>query len=783
MRKQLIYFTIFLLILTAVLPFFSIQLVDGVSGHYEENFSNSVYLDTLNSNATGWGQGNVTLSTTKPELVGSYDFSTSAINLFVKGDLAYVVGSFIGLNILNISNPSNPVLVSSFATSGYAEGVAVRNNFTYIADVNDIVIVNTTDPFNPVAVSTIVDGSSSRDLCIVGNVLFVAGSTKGLLLYNITNPSSPSFLGSYDTLNSAEGVFVQGDFAYVADGLYGDLIIVDISDLHHPSYVSRVPLGTNPVDVFVQGDFAYVADTHGYVYIININDKNNPYLAVSYEDNQYTTGVTGEGSFLYVAAHYGGVIILDITQPTKPVVQTSFKTKTDATEVFLKDGLLYVTAGGPDGLSILKISDMVEPKIIGTFHSNWVSKEVYIDGNIAYVADSKAGVLIVNITDPTLPSNITTYHTVDRASGVFVSGDYLYIADSTGGLQIVNIADPVHPTNVTAFYPHSSYTINVYVEGNIAYLANGAAGILFVNVTNPSNPTLIGSTGYVDFVRDIFVQGDLVYACAGQYLKIFNVNNPTKPIQLGSYHTGLYSVLSLYVDGTHAYIAAWDEGLQIVDVSNPYHPSNTTAYKTPYGAYGVFVSGDYVYVAIDYCGLIILDISTPSNPQLYDVISTEGNAASVVIYGENAYVANGASGLTILQVRAERGSFFEKCNIVQSLAIYNNPLVQITRAELVGTISTPLETSLSFYLSSDNGNHWELVPFGTNHTFTNSGDTLLWKVILVTSNTIKTPSITSIIINYYFINLVPEFGVSSIIFLLTLLGVVSTVAYYFRKRR
>lgn len=69
------------------------------------------------------------------------------------------------------------------------------------------------------------------------------------------------------------------------------------------------------------------------------------------------------------------------------------------------------------------------------------------------------------------------------------------------------------------------------------------------------------------------------------------------------------------VSGNYAYIADWTNGLVIVDVSNPYHPTHVGSYtESSISSKSVAVAGDYAYVTDMEKGLLILDISTPSTP-------------------------------------------------------------------------------------------------------------------------------------------------------------------------
>ncbi len=81
---------------------------------------------------------------------------------------------------------------------------------------------------------------------------------------------SPARLGRYNTPGSAEGVFVSGTTAYVADWGIG-LQIIDVSDPTDPALVGSHDTPGNAWGVFVSGTTAYVADSHSGLQIIDVS--------------------------------------------------------------------------------------------------------------------------------------------------------------------------------------------------------------------------------------------------------------------------------------------------------------------------------------------------------------------------------------------------------------------------------------------------------------------------------------------------------------------------------
>ena len=75
------------------------------------------------------------------------------------------------------------------------------------------------------------------------------------------------------------------------------------------------------------------------------------------------------------------------------------------------------------------------------------------------------------------------------------------------------------------------------------------------------------------------------------------------------------------VSGKYAYVADSNNGLVIVDVSDPANPKQVGHLDTDGGAIGVHVLNNYAYIADDNNVLVIVDVSDPTNPFLVKDIS------------------------------------------------------------------------------------------------------------------------------------------------------------------
>jgi hypothetical protein len=99
-----------------------------------------------------------------------------------------------------------------------------------------------------------------KDIVIKDNLAYVASGKIGLVIYDVSNPSSPKEVSFCDTPGGATGVAVEGDYAYVADGRSG-LQIIDIRNPRNPALASSydTPGWTN--GVATSGTYIYLADS------------------------------------------------------------------------------------------------------------------------------------------------------------------------------------------------------------------------------------------------------------------------------------------------------------------------------------------------------------------------------------------------------------------------------------------------------------------------------------------------------------------------------------------
>ncbi|MCZ8191606.1 MAG: DUF4347 domain-containing protein, partial [Microcystis sp. LE19-338.1B] len=133
-------------------------------------------------------------------LVGNYDTPGEAHDVKVVGNYAYVADFSLGLQIIDISNPTNPSLIGNYDTSGSAMDVQIVGNYAYVADYESgLQIIDISNPSNPTFKGNYSGFGWGYGLEVVGNYAYVASDYQGLTIIDISNPSNPTLIGNYDT--------------------------------------------------------------------------------------------------------------------------------------------------------------------------------------------------------------------------------------------------------------------------------------------------------------------------------------------------------------------------------------------------------------------------------------------------------------------------------------------------------------------------------------------------------------------------------------------------------
>ena len=265
---------------------------------------------------------------TRPRQLGRVQLEGEVRDIALAGPYAFVALRGAGLSIVDCSRPEEPTQVSLFELP-LAEGVDV-----------------------------------SRDR------VYVAARTGGLRVLDVSNPAAPRELGSYQTLEAALKVEIQGSLAYVAAS-YAGMRILDVGD---PARISEVGFATrgsygqgSTWNVTVSGDRAFSAIPDNGLRQVDVKDPGTAQTLSIYLKLHAPVAVVVQGRHAFVADQSAGLRVIDVSQKRmREVGQLSLDD--DVMDVALS-GKRLLLALKTRGLAVVDVSHPQRPRLLTSCRS------------------------------------------------------------------------------------------------------------------------------------------------------------------------------------------------------------------------------------------------------------------------------------------------------------------------------------------------------------------------------------------------------------------------------
>ncbi len=290
---------------------------------------------------SGGGQGYSVLDVSDvstPQLTAFRLLADWTESIAVKGNLAFTGSN--GFRVFDISDKSNPVQIGYHDTPGALVAVS-GNLVVYtpnsMGSQNPVNIMDVSDPYNPVRRGFYTAPVMTNDIALKDHYAFIACWWNGFRVIDFSNPDNPTLAAHhFSWYNGAEpgvewcyveALDVQDNYLYLVDwkpfedqdtkGLY----IFDISDPLNPFLVKRfADINSKANDVAVQGNYAYLADGLGGMEVIDVSNVNEPFIAGYLYTPDGSTAIDVDGNYAYLANYInGGIQVADISFPPNPV--------------------------------------------------------------------------------------------------------------------------------------------------------------------------------------------------------------------------------------------------------------------------------------------------------------------------------------------------------------------------------------------------------------------------------------------------------------------------------
>ncbi|MDP8238092.1 MAG: T9SS type A sorting domain-containing protein [Candidatus Hatepunaea meridiana] len=519
---------------------------------------------------------------------------------------------------------------------------------------------------------------SAHDVVVLEDYAFAATGLSGLQVLDVSDRENPEVITYIDHFgeldhHSHQAMAIQDEVIFLVDESSG-LHVFDVRDPEDPREIGFCEVPGEAKDIFIDGDYTYIAAGDSGLYIVDVREIDDPVVVGQFDTRGNSLQVYVIDEIAFVADEDSGLCVIDVSDPEESFEIANFQFGFEAESILVDGNFAYMVTHGR--LRVLDISNLTNIQELGRYGVYLPYSCTAISGDHFFLPSRSNNRPDLQILDVSNPEDMFLVGSIDIGSrggtiwNMFVSDDYAYFGgslagDLTGGLITVDISDLENPQEIGMFSSAPGNTFDVFVSGDYAYLASYYSGLRIVNVSDFENPLEVSR---IDFpsnwsrVMNIVVEGNNAFLAIqgranrdNQGLWIIDVSDPENPEEVGHLVTDLFPY-SVFVQGNNAYLTTYD-GLYIIDISQLDAPQLLSDFELPNNSYyDVFVVGNYAYVTggRNYLGqfsaLHIIDVSNPRNPEQVSQIETPNVAGKVFIINEYAYVTDFEAGMMIIDV-------------------------------------------------------------------------------------------------------------------------------------
>lgn len=314
-------------------------------------------------------------------------------------------------------------------------------------------------------------------------------------------------------------------------------------------------------------------------------------------------GLNINGYEFAVIGSTAGSHIFDITNPTNANEVAFIAGAYTGPGVIHRDyhdynGYLYIVCdeGSPSTLQIVDISDL--PNSVNTVYdsNNLLNRvhNIFIDTATAklYACATGDAMEVFSLSNPENPTLIHTYNDVGHVHDAYVINDTAFLNCGNDGLRIMDYSNVVNPGDLPielasfTSYPDAGYNHSGWLtdDGNIYAMQDENHGydVKILDVSDFSNITVLSTfNSGVDpnsMAHNGIIKDNLLYiAYYHDGLRVFDITNPSNPVQVNNYDTylpndhisyrGAWGVYP-YLESGNVLVSDMQTGLYVFELSN-----------------------------------------------------------------------------------------------------------------------------------------------------------------------------------------------------------------------
>jgi hypothetical protein len=491
-----------------------------------------------------------------------------------RSDNEVIVATGQMLASFDLGDPSTPQLAHTREFGGLANGVALSQDYVFVADGGGGLEIFTRDGLRPVTRIPLPAGANGIALDPVARLVYLALDDGSLALVDVADPTG--------------GLRALGTLA-----------------LGSPASLSLAPDGGQVLALAGRELSLLNLETNRSGELVRLEQTRLPHLgrAIAWDGEQLILLAPENTVALYALVDVGNPALVDT------LAVDAHSTASHAGTYYLALGEAGLAALPPGADQPLTIDDATP------------TYALLLDGGALYSAGTQLA--RYDVTTAAAPRQIASVALSGPAQHVTLGSiqndgtRWLYVS-TANGIDPVRQAGTDGALELASQVPLPSGTRKMIVAGNRAYAAPLAGGLLVLSTSDPAQPiplfTYRSSMGAT--VQDmLLVEERLIVSWEGG-LELLDVGaSAPLPSLLAILPTGGAQALDVTLANRQAFVSLGQDGIAVVDVSRPAEAHVLGSLDTPGLASHAAISNDMLFVADGPCGLRAINVGDPSSPQ------------------------------------------------------------------------------------------------------------------------------------------------------------------------
>ncbi|MCK4538939.1 MAG: hypothetical protein KAV42_09110 [Candidatus Krumholzibacteria bacterium] len=512
-----------------------------------------------------------------------------------------------------------------------------------------------------------------------GNIVYAAAMGKGLVTVDLGDPDGPAVKNTW-ACDQATQCCVSDETLLLYDIKKG-LVLFDITDPLSPSFLSRVPAAGRPSDMVCVDNMPIIVYPDRAVRM-KVDREMTLIEDSTIDPGQPIIASSAGGGVLFLILADGTVLALAPASPVTEGLTLDLPGSSKAIDISVIDisasggeGLIMldsgailpftfegtridigkkITAGYADHEDVPLVRMPLSSRLRGRKESARFPGTSLAAGSDRFVTfDPKEGFWIYDTRTPGNAEFNGFIGTKGYAIDLVASKGYLYLANGRDGVRTGKIRDDGSIDWCGHIQTHVAR--DLAVSDNILILADGGDGLKTYDISDPRAPEYLGHMESPFFLCSIVTSGDYAFVAGGLGgAEIVDISDPRKPRLV--WRDKFSEVRGIFADEERFYLSDGFAGFKIFEFDGK-QPTLLASIDTPGWNSDMFADGRYLYMGEGGYGIAVVDISDPSDPVITGKVNFPSIAREIHYLDGTLFTASNKNGLNAIDVSDPRAPF------------------------------------------------------------------------------------------------------------------------------